>query len=143
MTETITVAFGIALILIGLLDVFLTVLHYDGAALLGRLTSRGTWGTVRALTAPLPRRPHTYLRCLGAPLMIPVTLSVWLILQILGFALLYQPGLESGQFRITGDNEAGFPLAVYTSVVTVATLGYGDVTPTTPLFQARSPGCRH
>lgn len=132
----ITVAVGIALILIGLLDVFLTVLHYDGAALLGRLTSRGTWGTVRALTAPMPRRPRTYLRCLGAPLMIPVTLSVWLILQILGFALLYQPGLESGQFHITGDNEAGFPLAVYTSVVTVATLGYGDVTPTTPLFQA-------
>jgi hypothetical protein len=130
-----TAALGAVLVAIGMVDVFLTVLHYDGSSLLARRVNRATWWTVRTATAPLPHRPRSYLRCLGAPLMIPATLAVWLSLLIVGFALLYQPGLRAGEFDIPADTEPGFLLALYTSIVTLSTLGYGDVTPTVPLFQ--------
>jgi hypothetical protein len=129
------VALGALLVAVALADVILTVLHYDGSSLLARRVNRATWWTVRTLTAPLPRPLRSYLRCLGAPLMIPTTLSVWLSLLIVGFALIYQPGLRSGDFDIPAGTEPGFLLALYTSIVTLSTLGYGDVTPTVPLFQ--------
>jgi hypothetical protein len=126
---------GALLVAVALIDVFLTVLHYDGSSLLARRVNRATWWMVRTATAPLPRRLRSYLRCLGAPLMIPTTLAVWLSLLIVGFALLYQPGLDAGDFDIPARTEPGFLLALYTSIVTLSTLGYGDVTPTVPLFQ--------
>jgi hypothetical protein len=129
-----TATFGALLIVLGLVDVFLTVLHYDGSSLFGPRVNRGTWWAVRTATAPLPRRWRSYLRCLGAPLMIPVSLAVWLSLEVVGFALLYLPGLQAGQFHLVEGNEPGFGLALYTSVVTLSTLGYGDVTPTAPPF---------
>jgi hypothetical protein len=132
----VSAAFGGLLVALGLIDVFLTVLHYDGSSLLGARVNRGTWWVVRTVTAPLPRRSRVYLRCLGAPLMIPVTLAVWVSLEVVGFALLYEPGLEAGQFHIGQGNEPGFGLALYTSAVTLSTLGFGDVTPTAPLFHA-------
>jgi hypothetical protein len=88
------------------------------------------------VTAPLPGSARAYLRCLGAPLMIPVALAVWISLEVVGFALLYHPALHSGQFHIGPGNEPGFGLALYTSVVTLSTLGFGEVTPTAPLFHA-------
>jgi hypothetical protein len=82
-----TATLGALLVALGLVDVFLTVLHYDGSSLLGPRVNRGTWWAVRTATAPLPRRWRSYLRCLGAPLMIPVALAVWLSLEVVGFAL--------------------------------------------------------
>jgi hypothetical protein len=129
-------ALGALLVVLGMVEVFLTVLHYDGSSLLGRRVNRGTWWAVRTATAPLPRRSRSYLRCLGAPLMIPVSLAVWLSLEVVGFALLYHPGLFAGNFDVPAGSKPGFVLALYTSIVTLSTLGYGDVTPTAPLFQA-------
>jgi hypothetical protein len=68
--------------------------------------------------------------------MIPVSLAVWLTLEIVGFALLYHPGLLADGFDVPAGSEPGLVLALYTSIVTLSTLGYGDVTPTAPLFQA-------
>jgi hypothetical protein len=68
--------------------------------------------------------------------MIPVSLAVWLTLEIVGFALLYHPGLLADDFDGPAGSEPGLVLALYTSIVTLSTLGYGDVTPTAPLFQA-------
>ncbi len=134
--EALLVPLGALLVVLGMADVFLTVLHYDGSALLGPRVNRGTWWAVRTATAPLPRRLRSYLRCLGAPLMIPVSLAVWLSLEVVGFALLFHPGLQTGQFDLPDRTDPGFGLALYTSIVTLSTLGYGDVTPTAPLFQA-------
>jgi hypothetical protein len=134
--EALLVPLGALLVVLGMADVFLTVLHYDGSALLGPRVNRGTWWAVRTATAPLPRRLRSYLRCLGAPLMIPVSLAVWLSLEVVGFALLFHPGLQNGQFDLPERTDPGFGLALYTSIVTLSTLGYGDVTPTAPLFQA-------
>jgi hypothetical protein len=135
-TANVTAVLGALLIVLGMADVFLTVLHYDGSSLLGRRVNRGTWWAVRTATAPLPRRLRSYLRCLGAPLMIPTSLAVWLSLEVVGFALLYHPGLLAGDFDMPSGTEPGLVLALYTSIVTLSTLGYGDVTPTAPLFQA-------
>jgi hypothetical protein len=133
----VSAALGVGLIALGLVDVFLTVLHYDGSSLLHRPLSRGTWWAVRTVTAPLPGSARAYLRCLGAPLMIPVALAVWISLEVVGFALLYSSALQSGQFHIgPPGNEPDFGLALYTSVVTLSTLGFGEVTPTAPLFHA-------
>jgi len=50
---------------------------------------------------------------------------------VVGFALLYgQVGL------VTGHHQAGFLSDLYFSVVTMTTLGFGDVLPSTPLGQA-------
>ncbi len=47
---------GVVLILVGLLDVFFTVLHYDGFGFLSSRLYNRLFEAVRFLTRPLPRR---------------------------------------------------------------------------------------
>jgi hypothetical protein len=56
----------------------------------------------------------------------------WVALIVLGWTLIYWPHLEDGFFISEGLRETsrgGFPDALYLSMVTVATLGFGDIVP--------------
>ena len=66
---------GVALILAGILDVFFTVLHYDGFGFLSsRLYSR-LFDVTRFVTRPLPRGYRALGLSMAAPLMVPATIS--------------------------------------------------------------------
>ncbi|MDQ4105661.1 MAG: potassium channel family protein [Actinomycetota bacterium] len=120
------------IVIIGLLDVFLTVLNYDGFGFLSSRLYRITWTMTRRVTRLLPKRMRTGGRALGAPLMIPATLGLWMALQILGFALIYYANMPS--FSFTGGTEPTILNAVYFSGVSITNLGFGDITPSIPLY---------
>ena len=129
---------GVSLILVGLLDVFFTVLHYDGFGFLSSRLYRRIFGVVRFLTRPLPRRYRALGLSMAAPLMVPVTIAVWIFLVTLGYALVYYAGMDGETFfSLPGKNlDPSLLEALYLSGVAVSTLGFGDITPTSTLYQA-------
>jgi Ion channel len=131
---------GTALIALGLLDVLLTVLHYDDLGFLSNRLHRGVWTVVRWVTRPLPRKSRNFGLSLGAPLMIPVTILFWAGIEILGFASVYYAGMGEENFAFDNDVEPDFGAALYLSGVTLATLGYGDITPISPLYEGLALG---
>ena len=68
--------------------------------------------------------------------MIPATIFLWAGLEILGFALIYYVGMGGENFAFDNDVQPDFGAALYLSGVTLATLGYGDITPVSPLYEA-------
>ncbi len=123
---------GIVLIFVGLLDVFFAVLNYDGFSFLSSRLYRVTWGLLRAVTRPLPTRARHFGLSVGAPFMIPATLLLWMLVEILGFGLIYYS--QTDYFSFTSGAKPTFPHMIYLSGVTVGTLGYGDITPKNPFF---------
>jgi hypothetical protein len=135
--EWLLVAVGVFLILVGLLDVFFTVLHYDGYGFLSSRLYNKLFSAVRFLTRPLPRRYRALGLSMAAPLMVPVTITVWIFLVSLGYALIYYAGMDGRTFSFSDAGlEPSFMEALYFSGVTIATLGLGDVTPVGDLYQA-------
>ncbi len=129
---------GVFLIIVGLLDVFFTVLHYDGFGFLSSRLYRRIFGLVRFLTRPLPRRYRALGLSMAAPLMVPVTIAAWILLVTLGYALVYYAGMDGETFfSLPGRNlDPSLLEALYLSGVAVSTLGFGDITPTSSLYQA-------
>lgn len=68
--------------------------------------------------------------------MIPGTIFLWAGLEILGFALIHYVGMGGAHFAFEHEVEPDIGPAVYLSGVTLATLGYGDITPISPLYEA-------
>jgi hypothetical protein len=136
--EWILVPAGVLLILVGLLDVFFTVLHYDGFGFLSSRLYDSLFKVMRSLTRPLPRRYRALGLSMAAPLMVPVTITVWVLLVALGYALVYYAGMDGDTFfSLPGKSLEPSPMeALYLSGVAVSTLGFGDITPTNALYQA-------
>ncbi len=126
---------GVLLLVVGLLDLFFAVLHYEGYGFLSSRLNRGIWRATRWAANLLPQNLRAFGLALGAPLMVPATLSLWVGLEILGFALLYYVGMNRENFAFQPGLEPGFREALYLSGVSLATLGYGDLTPSSTLYQ--------
>ena len=123
---------GALIVIVGLVDVFLTVLNYDGFGFLSSRLYRITWTLTRLVTRFMPERLRAISRTLGAPLMVPATLMLWMALQILGFALIYYANITS--FSFTGGANPNFANAIYLSGVAITTLGFGDITPSGTVY---------
>ena len=135
--EWLIILAGVLLILVGLLDVFFTVLHYDGYGFLSSRLYDNLFDAMRFLTRPLPRRQRALGLSIAAPLMVPVTIAVWIFLVSLGYALVYYAGMDGRTFSFSNPSlEPSFMEALYFSGVSIATLGLGDVTPSSPIYQA-------
>ncbi len=96
--EWLLVLAGVLLTLVGLLDLFFTVLHYDGFGFLSSRLYNSIFNLVRFLTRPLPRRWQALGRSTAAPLMVPVTITVWISLVAFGYALVYYAGMSAQTF---------------------------------------------
>ena len=128
---------GVLVLLGGILDVFFTVLHYDGFGFLSSHLYNRLFNVVRSVTRPLPRRYRALGRSMAAPLMVPVTITFWITLVALGYALIYYAGMSAQTFLFSSERlEPSFMEAFYFSGVSIATLGLGDVTPLSPFYQA-------
>src|SRR5215207_1005453 len=126
-----TVPLGLGLILLSVLDIFLTVLHIQAQSPLSNRANRVIWLALLAATRSLPRRLRGQILAWGMPLMIVGTLILWIVLYIVGFALLYVAAMAQADFFAGRDPAAvtGFSDALYFSAVTFFTLGYGDLVP--------------
>lgn len=121
---------GLLLVLCGLTDMLLTILHYEGYGFFSRLVQRSIWRTIKALTSLFPAKSRVYLRSMGAPLMIIGNLAFWLGIQLVGFTFFYWAGMESNNFAFSGPQpQEEFTDALYFSSVTLPTLGFGDIVP--------------
>jgi hypothetical protein len=125
---------GVAIIVSGLLDVFLTLVHPHSRGRLTRAIFAGVW----QLTARLGRRA----RASAGPIAAITVLVSWAATQAVGWALVYLPHVPDGFFYIEGVDPAdyeNFFEALYFSLVSLSTLGFGEVVPVDPLIRALSP----
>ena len=120
---------GIALVVIALIDITLTLF---APSLRGRLSSTVGHGVWRAMQ-PLARRVAVVRELVGALTFLAVLFS-WGALVIVGFALIYWPFIPEGFLVDFGadlnrSGTAEFITALYLSMVSMSTLGFGDIVP--------------
>jgi hypothetical protein len=118
---------GGAVVLAALRDIFHTLWHPRARGGLGRKVLAAVWRAGR------PRRGRRRVRVLAGPLAMVVVVLSWVALIVLGWTLIYRPHLAEGFFisdALLATSRGGLLDALYLSMVTVATLGFGDIVPT-------------
>lgn len=139
--STFWIVFGVVLILLGLLDLFLSALNYDESGLLSLRLQALLWLGLRALFRRLPERWRAVGRAQVVGMQILLSLIIWVGLEILGFGFVYF-GLMHGQaaaFKFSGSNIGpDMDYAVYFSAAQLSTVGPSGVTPETTLLRALS-----
>ena len=121
-------AAGAALVVFALWDIFHTIWHPDGRGGMSRRLMRWIWRLGRR-GSRRSRFDH-----LTGPVAMAIVVLVWLALLLLGWALVYWPHLPEGFLFGSGlspSEGSGFSDAFYLSVVSLATLGFGDIVPVT------------
>jgi hypothetical protein len=120
---------GAVLIAISVIDVFLTVLYArSSAGLIAPFLSKGTWRLFRFVSFPLGQHQGSLLSFAG-PIILVLIAAAWVLLLVLGFALLFWPELGSGLKKGIGPTPTGFITALYYSGFCLSTLGIGDIAP--------------
>jgi hypothetical protein len=127
---------GALVVLATLRDVFHTLWHPSGRSGLGRKVMAVVWRAGR------PRRGRRRVSVLAGPLSMVVVVLAWIAFIVLGWTFIYWPHLADG-FSISQQLEdtarGGFLDALYLSMVTVATLGFGDIVPTSEWLRIAVP----
>ncbi len=118
---------GAALIVVVLLDTFEAIVlprRVTRPYRLARLYYRSAWQVSSALADSLPPgRLRLYLFAAFGPLSLLGLLALWAAGLVVAFGLLHQSVAPDGRTLAE---------SVYLSGTTLSTLGYGDLTPTTP-----------
>lgn len=117
-------------------DIFDALFHPEGRGRVARLLSRGVWRLFRRAA-----RHSERIFPVAGPAALIVVIATWAMLLVVGWALVFWPHMPEG-FRFdpdAGARDAGFLDAVYLSLVTVTTLGFGDVTPEADWLRVVSP----
>jgi voltage-gated potassium channel Kch len=119
---------GAGLVLLMLIDVFRTLLYPHGSGPVGRAIMRGFWLVSRNL-----RGRGTLI---AAPLAMAAVIGAWAALAAIGWALLYLPHLQVGFVHGAGvPQRSDFAEALYISLVTLSTVGFGEIVPAHPLLR--------
>jgi hypothetical protein len=124
---------GGLLVLVVLRDIFHTLFHPSGRGSLSWHVMRAVWRASRGL-----RR----LGLLSGPLALLAAIGTWTGLLVLGWTLIYWRHLPESFSYASGLNPAARSElldALYLSLVTGATLGYGDISPTAPWLRLVAP----
>ena len=129
---------GAALIIVTLRDIFNSVFHPLGSATVSRLlVVRPLWGMFRRLGG----YHHAILESAG-PSMLLAVIGSWVALLVSGWALVYWPYLSSEFVIASGLSSSAhgrFVDALYLSMTTLTTLGYGDIAPTSGWLRIIAP----
>ncbi|MFV2022295.1 potassium channel family protein [Micromonospora sp. LOL_023] len=124
------VASGMLLIIVVLVDVWLTILHPDAEGLLAGSVRRLVW-RASSLASGRGASPRRTPLVWAGPILVTGTFLTWIVPLVFGVALLVWPYLD-GYHRVIGYGPAGFDDALYFAAGTLTVLGYGDITPDSP-----------
>ena len=131
--DWVSTAAGGAVVLLVLRDIFHTLGHPEGQGSLSRLVLSTIWRLSR-LRGGRGR--------LAGPLALLAVIIVWGTLAVVGWALLYWPSVPAG-FAYTAGTASGGTNdvldALYISMVTMSTLGFGDITPAAGWLRIATP----
>lgn len=121
------------------MDVFLTVFHAQGhGGPLTRAQNRVIWGLFRTVGVRADGAPRERLLALAAPVMVVTTLTIWMVLLVVGFTLIYYPWVRT--FLVSpGELRTPWAEALYYSGYTAATLGFGDMVPDQEALRLLAP----
>jgi hypothetical protein len=123
-TLLLTVA-GVFLIAVALRDVFDVLFHEMGRGVLSHTVIRAVWRLFLAFG-----RRRNGLRALAGPMALIAVISSWALLLVIGWALIYWPRMPDAFNFSTGvGSESGLADALYLSLVSLSTLGFGDISP--------------
>lgn len=131
---------GLVLLLALVTDVYSTVFVPRGAP--GPMTRRvysWLWSVVRRLATRIggPRRRR--LLAQGGPLLLPLTVALWALELVLGFALVYLPLADGFSYPEGSTSPPGaMGTALYFSGYSATTLGVGDIYASTSLLRLLS-----
>jgi hypothetical protein len=127
---------GIALILVALRDIFEVLFHPLGRGIVARRVVRGVSGLARRLPG------SSTLGLLAGPLGYVAVVATWAALLAVGWALVFMPQLPHGftfDPALDPSSHSGFLDALYVSLVNLTSLGYGDISPQSPLLRILGP----
>lgn len=125
---------GVLVILLGLVEVFHTLLHPSGRGRFSRVCVVAVWRTMRLL--------GNKGASVAGPLAMVAVILFWAAMQWVGWALLFYPHVPEGFSYSPGIDPSAYnnaAEALYISAVTLTTLGYGDVIATDPVIRFVSP----
>jgi hypothetical protein len=127
---------GAVVVMAGLRDLFHTIWHPTRRGGLSRLVMAALWRVSRCL--PARRR----VAGLVGPLGMVAVVGTWALAIIVGWALIYWPHMPES-FALAAGLEpferADLLDALYLSLVTVTTLGLGDIAPTAGWLRVAAP----
>src|SRR4051794_7396541 len=120
-TVVLTVA-AVLIVALALRDVFDTLFHESGRAVLSRLLMRGVWRVFRRLGG------RRWLSLAGPIALIVVVVS-WATMLVVGWALLLMPHMPES-FAFGDAPRSGRVIeSLYLSLTTLTTVGFGDIAP--------------
>jgi ion channel len=129
-------AAGALLVAIVARDVFHTLFHPIGHGSIAPQVMKFVWWLLRLF--PSDRR----IASLTGPLGIAVVVLTWGALAVLGWSMIYfaqMPGGFAYGSELDPAKRHAVLDALYVSLVTIATLGFGDIVPTAPLLRIIVP----
>lgn len=130
LTTWLSTAAGVTLVVLALRDGFEALFHPGGRMVLSRAIMRGWWSLAR-------RRPFT--PPLAGPLSLLTILACWLALLVWGWAFVLWPHFPEHFTFAPGTEGKTLVDALYLSVVTLSTIGYGDVSPASDALRLLVP----
>src|SRR4051812_2762278 len=124
---------GLLLILVILLDIFLTVLYARiGTSIIGSRVGRLIWASFVAASKAFGSRRGAVLSLCG-PVILVMLVGVWAVGLTLGAALIMHPELGTSIRAADGETPTDFVTAMYAGGSSMAIVGASDFTPhTTP-----------
>lgn len=126
---------GTLLVLLAVADVYLTVLYPRAeSSVLSRTVAGSVWRLFRVLARGAKRRD----RCLSyaGPTIVVAIVGVWVLLLLIGFALIIWPGLGNGIQSTQGETPRDLITAIYYAGYALSTLGTGDLVPQTATYRS-------
>jgi len=125
---------GVFFLLLVFYDIYSTIIRatrHSGP--ISEYLNRGLWRLATSLTKNFERRRrHRILSTVG-PLLMPFLIGIFILLMLSGFALIYLPRMETG-FKFDDEANGSRTLqAFYFSGITLLTIGFGDILPSSNL----------
>jgi len=126
---------GVVVVLLILLDVFLTVLYARmGSGLLSPRLARTVWLVFRALARSFPRHcDHIASFC--GPVILVLLVFVWTAGLTLGNGLVFHPVLGSAIQSSSGKTATDFASALYAGGSSISIVGSGGFSPQSPRYR--------